>query len=246
MSGRKQGFTLIELMIAIALLAIFLGISFSNCSLHWLQRESSYRFALRNARHQVESVKVAPFDSLPPQTLTVGAQGWVQLAHSDLVPDSVQVVGSEITVLKVDTARGRVQLDTPAGGRLSVSYAYYLPDCGEAHTVPVSAPYQIQLINTPVLRIAQVRSADGKTLPATAYKRVGDSLELSAAWAGKVVEIDYCGAHIRNQVGGSFLDAGLNPTLQPGPCKLIRIQESYGLKGEGRIDLNLVRVADKL
>ena len=246
MSGRKRAFTLIELMISIAIFAIFMAIGAGGASLHWLHRESDYRFALRNARYQVAAVRTANFDSLPPQTLAVGAGGWVQLAHKDLVRESVQVVGAEIPVQQVDNAKGRVQLTAAVGTRVSVSYGYYLPDRGEAHTVPVSAPYQVLLRNTPVIYVEQVRVADGKVVPASGYQVVGDKLELTADLAGKVVEIDYAGARIRNQVWGSYLDARLNSTVQTGPCKLMRIQESYGSQGLGRIDLNLVKVADKL
>ncbi|MBT9584214.1 hypothetical protein IV102_12805 [bacterium] len=233
-------------MISIAIFSIFLAIGLGGASLHWLHRESDYRFALRNARYQVAAVRTARFDSLPPQTLTVGAGGWVQLAHKDLVPESLQVLGAEIPVQQVDNAKGRALLTAAAGTRVCLSYSYYLPDRGEAHTVPTSAPYQIVLRNTPVLYVDQVRVADGKVVPASGYQVVGEKLELTAKVAGKVVEIDYAGARIRNQVGGSYLDAGLNSTLQPGPCKLMRIQESYGFQGMGRIDLNLVKVADKL
>lgn len=246
MTGRVRAFTLIEQMIAIALLAIFMAIGLNTCSLHWLQRESSYRFALRNARHQVGVVRVAPFDSLPPQTLPVGSDGWVQLSHPDLVPNSVQVLGAEIAVKQVDGARGRVQLSANPGTRVSVGYGYFLPDQGEAHTVPASSPYRIPLSNTPVLQLKEVRLAEGKVLPPSSYRLSGDFLELPSEWAGRVVEVDYSGARIRNQVWGSYLSADLQPISQPGPCKLIRIQESYGVQGRGRIDLNLIKVADRL
>lgn len=245
MSGGQRAFTLIELMISIAIFSIFMAIGVGGASLHWLNRESDYRFALRNARHQVAALRSIDFDALPPETLPVGAKGWVQLAHGDLVENSLEILGGEVKLIEVDHARGRVRLDAPAGKRVSIAYGYYVADRGEAHTVARSAPYQILLRNTPVLSIEQVRAATGQVLPTSSYRVVGDTLELNSDWAGKVVEVDYAGGRIRNQVEGRYLDAELKPTLQAGPCKLIRIRESYGSKGTGRIDLNLVRVADK-
>lgn len=246
MAGKQRAFTLIELMISIALFSIFLATAVGGASFHWLHRESDYRFALRNARHQVAALRAASFDSLPPQTLTVTAEGWVTLAHRDVVPDSLEVLGNEVPVLQVDHAKGRVQLKASQGTRVSLNYRYYVPDSGEAHTVPSKAPYLIPLRNTPIFSIEQVRTAGGKVVPASGYQVMGDQLQMTADLAGQVVEVTYAGGRIRNQVGGSYLDAKLNPIASPGPCKLLRIQESYGAQGTGRIDLNLVKVADKL
>ena len=248
MRGSSRAFTLIELMISIALIAIFLATAVNRCTLCWLHRESHYRFALRNARHQVGQLRDARFDSLPPQTLQVGPDGWVQLAHTDLVPNSLQVLGSDVPVEDVQTAPGRVRLGAAPGSRVSLSYAYYLPDRGEAHTVPTVPPYRVALANTPVVQINQVRLVVGdglQPLPSSAYQGTGSFLELGPALAGKVIEVDYAGESVRNQVSGTYLDANLQPIMRAGPYKRVTVREAYGPQGTGRIELDLIKAADK-
>jgi len=249
MLGVRRGFTLIEIMISIALLAIGTTLALNRLSFTWLLRESDYRFALRNARHQVAWVQSTPFESLPPQQLVVGDQGFVTLAHGDLVPDSLKVSPASIAILKVDLAEGRVQLQAARGTRVVVDYRYYLPDQGEAHTVPTQAPYLVELRNQPVRRVVALRVAQDRTLtlvPPAQYQVTPRGLVLSAALAGKVVEVEYTGERVRNQLSGGFLDERLQPTPKPGPCKQILVRESYGPQGGGNIELTLVKAAPRL
>ena len=247
---RKVGaFTLIELMICIAILAIILIIPMTAAgSLHWLSREKDYRFALRNARHQLGTLRKTPLDDLPPQTLVVGSQGWVQLAHSDIVPDSVVAAGQP--PLEVDAEHGRVRLSSAQGSKVIVDYHYYVADQGEAHTIPANAPFQANLTNSPVRRIVSVQLAQGQQLtPLSPAKyrldQASGTLDLDPALAGKVIVIEYLGERIRNQVSGQFLNADLLPDSQAGPAKLMRIQESYGPGQQGQMSLTLVKTGDK-
>ena len=241
--GKRRGFTLIEAMISIAILAIFLAIPMAGAGvLNWLSPESAYRFALRNGRHQLEALRKIPLDQLPPQSVSVGADGWIQLGQSDLVPDSVRVAGQ--TPLKVDAELGRVQVSAAVGSKVIVDYRYYVPDEGEAHTVPAQAPFRVGLKNGPVARIVRVLVAQGDKLtavPKDRTKLAGDLLELPAELAGKVVVVDYRGDRIKNEVEGHFLDADLHPAEQPTRFKLMRVHESYGANSAGKLTLSLVK-----
>ncbi len=72
-------------MISVAMIAIFLAVPMAANSIHYLNQESDYRFAVRNSRHQMEALRKAEFSHLPPETVRVGWGGWVILSHTDLV-----------------------------------------------------------------------------------------------------------------------------------------------------------------
>jgi prepilin-type N-terminal cleavage/methylation domain-containing protein len=234
--GRARAFTLIEVMICIALLAIFFGIAIQRANTgDWLSHESDYRFALRNARNQLEELRSLPFDGLPPQRLKAEAGGWVQLAHFPLVPDSLRC---QAAVLSLDLERGRVQLEATQGAQVVVNYAYYLSDVGEAHTVPSTPPYRVSLRNTPVLAIERVRTYQGQRIRPATFRCIGDELEFGPELAGRVISVDYSGERIRNQVSGVFLSPGLQPSDAPTDCRLLYVKEAYG---NSHVQLSLVR-----
>ena len=237
--GRARAFTLIEIMICIALLSIFFAIAIHRADTGgWVSQEADYRFALRNARLQLEELRGAPFDSLPPQQLKVGRDGWVQLAHGQLVPDSVRCSSA---VQSVDNERGRVQLKAPPGQTVTVDYAYYVGDRGEAHTIPKSAPFRITLRNAPVLKVDGVHAYRGSQSRSVACRQFGDQLEFPAELAGQVVSVDYSGARVRNHVSGLFLDDRLGITDKPQPTRLLYVKEAYGQQGNTHVQLSLVK-----
>lgn len=237
--GRARAFTLIEIMICIALLAIFLSIAIHRADTGgWLSQEADYRFALRSARLQLEELRAQPFDSLPPQQVKVGRDGWVQLAHGQLVPGSVRCP-SEIKT--IDEPRGRVQLDAPVGQKVTVDYAYFVGDQGEAHTVPSSAPYRITLRNSPVVKVDRVHAYRGGQSRTVSCRQFGDQLEFGPDMAGQVVSVDYSGARVRNQVSGSFLDERLAASSTPQNNRLLYVKEAYGQQGTTRMQLTLVK-----
>ncbi|GMU51358.1 MAG: hypothetical protein AMXMBFR33_05040 [Candidatus Xenobia bacterium] len=229
-----RAFTLIELMICIAILAIFSAIPLAaRDGLRAVNREADFGSALRNARGHLAELRSAPYDGLPPRRLRVPASAKVQLT-SDLVVGSVQAFDLEgrplAAPVSVDAISGLVQLESGLAGReLVLQFAYYAPDRGEAHTVPPTAPYRIRLENQPVQRIQQVRLAQGDRLTLITSRLLSDGLlELPASAAGKVVEVSYRGGRIANQISGRFLDQRLRPSTRPGRYKLLEIKENYG------------------
>lgn len=237
--GRARAFTLIEIMICIALFAIFFSIAIHRADTGgWLSQEADYRFALRNARLQLEDLRALPFDSLPPQQVKVGRDGWVQLAHGQLVPGSLRC-RSQVKAL--DEQRGRVQLKAAAGQTVLVDYAYYAGDQGEAHTIPSSAPYRITLRNSPVVKVDRVHAYRGSQSRTVSCRQFGDQLEFGPDMAGQVVSVDYSGARVRNQVSGIFLDDRLSPSDQPQNTRLLCVKEAYGQPGTTRMQLTLVK-----
>ncbi len=237
--GRARAFTLIEIMICIALLSIFFSIAIHRADTSgWLSKESDYRYALRNARLQLEDLRAADFDSLPPQQVKVGRDGWVQLAHGQLVPRSLRCRSK---IRNLDETRGRVQLDTPAGSVVVVDYAFFAGDHGEAHTIPSSPPYRVTLRNSPVLRVEKATVYSGSHGRSATYRQVGEQLEFAPELAGQVVSVDYSGSRVRNQVSGLFLDGRLRASQQPTDTKLLYVQETYGQQGIAKLQLSLVK-----
>lgn len=238
-----RAFTLIEVMIAVAILAIVAGVPLAaRHGLQGMTRESDYRFALRNARAQVELLRKAPFGSLPPQLVRVPADGWIPLAWGNLVPGSVTL--PEGPPLEVDEVRGRVRVPaTLAGQTVTVDYRFWLPDRDEAHTVPSRAPFEVPLVNAPALRVDRVWLAEGERLEPIegSLSADGTRLVLPEEAAGRVVVVDYLGSRVRNRVSGRFLTEDLGPSEGPGPVKLLRVQENYG-EGAGSMALTVLRV----
>lgn len=246
---KAPGFTLIELMIVIAIMAIVAGVPVAARNwVHGMNRESDYRFALRNARQQVAALRRAPFGALPPQVLPVPHDGWIQLAQRDLVPESTTLrdpQGADLgKPLKVDAIQGRVQVPVQLAGRpVVVDYRFFMPDRDEAHTVPKAAPFEVPLANAPAVRVTGAWLARGDRLEPVKATLSGDGtrLALPAVAAGRVVVVDYVGSRIRNQVSGRFLGEDLQPAPGLGPVKLLKVQESYG-EGAGTMALTLLRV----
>ena len=237
MRGRSRAFTLIELMICIAIFTIFLGITIHRAdTVGWLAQESNYRFALRSARQQLDQLRQESFESLPPQQLKVGRDGWVQLGHRQLVPNSLKTSAS---VRKLDPEKGRVQLKASTGTSVIVNYAYFVADQGEAHTIAPDG--RITLRNSPVLKVDRVLLYQGSHSAPVGYAVQGDQLQFPLTLTGKVVQVDYSGGSVRNQVSGTFLDDQLQMTSKASRCKLIFVQEAYGRDGVARMQLSLVK-----
>lgn len=240
----RRAFTLIEAMIALALLGIALAIGLNALHFPWLRRESDYRWAQRNAQQQIVELQQARWQDLPPQQVSVQAGGWVQLSQTNLVAGSVQLPLSKHSVLRVDEALGRVQTSAAPGARLWVDYRFSLPDRGEAHTVPSQAPYLVPLRNLPLHRIHQVHwihSGQRTPVRPNEFKTVDQGLLLSRTWAGRVLEVEYLGQRIENQIGGRFLDAQFLPSSVPTACKQLQVFQNYGPQKHGQLQLTLLK-----
>jgi prepilin-type N-terminal cleavage/methylation domain-containing protein len=246
MAGRRKGFTLIELMISIAILAIFLSIPVAAIhGLQGLQREEDYRFALVNARSQLQRLRSESFDALPPQSVRVGPGGWASLGHADLLESSVTVrrAGQEVATRSVDAAKGRVLLDPSLTGQtVVVDYEYFVPDRNEAHLLGDDA--SVTLENLPLRKVEAVWIARGESLRASRSFQADlarGRVTVKDAPKGALVLIDYAGGRLRNKVSGHFLDQSFTPTPKPTRTKLLEVSEQYG--GEWRLSLPLLKEA---
>jgi prepilin-type N-terminal cleavage/methylation domain-containing protein len=240
--GGGKAFTLIEVMIAIAVMAILLaGFSVGAINQRWFQHEANYRFAVRNGRFQLQQARQSRFRDLPPQQVVPGADGWVQLGQTDLVPGSVQVLKGGHRVVQVDERAGRVKLSGGAGQAV-LNYSFFAPDQGEAHTV--SSAGTLRLSNLPVVRIVRVEQASGDQLRELKDYQLDASagiLTVAPGLAGSVVRVTYLGGALRNQVSGEFLDAQLHSSLAPGPFKWVRVEESYGYRHASKLSLAVLK-----
>lgn len=247
----RRAFTLIELMIAIAILAILSAIPLITWqSLGDLTREKNYRFAVASADLIRDQVLEVPYNLLPPRVLTVDqegvvALGWVAMVEDSLTlrwPDGSPAVGRSRFV------DDRLQVPPEWAGReLVVDYRFvpdYLPNQGDAYTVPTEAPYEVELHNAPVEAISRVWLAQGKTLTPLspeAYELLEERrLRVPGDYAGRVLVVEYRGRSIRTEVGGSFLDSTLEPQLAPSQLKKIELKTNYG--GRRRLATGFLRV----
>lgn len=227
--GPRRGFTLIELMICIAILAIVMVVPLTaRNSLQSLTRESDYRLALRNATRQLDELRAEPFGAVPPAVLRVPADGRVRLR--DVVPDSLALSDVDGTPLATPSLQGEtVEVDPALAGRqVILDYRAWLPDRQEAHTVPSRPPFVVPLVNGPALRLEAVRLATGDRQAPLQARLTEAGVEVPGSAAGRVVVVDYLGSRVRNQVSGRFLTLDLQPARGVGPVKELRIRESYG------------------
>lgn len=245
---QRAGFTLIELMICIAIVAILWAVPLNvHNTAHWLSHQRDYSFALRNARWQLAALEKVPYDQLPPRRLLVPPHRWLQL-QPNLVPGSVVVESPDGSAQGrcdiVDLASGRVHMPGRLVGLpLIVSYRFYVADQGEAHTVPSTPPYTVQLENAPVtnLSLHLARGTALEPLRGFHLEAASGRLTLPASCAGRVVVADYLGGRMRTEVSGRFLSSDLRPVSRgDGPIKQLQLEESGGDK-VGKLRLSLLR-----
>ena len=252
MKLKSFAFTLIELMISIALLAILLGTVLSRWnSLGSLSREESYPLASETAMQTRDSLRRVPFDELPPRLEVVKSGGLI-----DLGTDGIDLESLELRWPDGRPALGEKRvvngiLHLPArweGRKLILDYRFsslYLPREGDVFTVPLEAPHTVTLPNRPVIEVEKISLASGNKLkamsPSSYVLSENDGLvTFSATAAGKVVVVDYRGKAIETWISGEFLDDGLRPQSGFGDLKQIRLDTTYG--GDRSIVLGLLKV----
>ena len=238
-------------MISIAILAILAAVPLSiKGTVQWLNHEEDYRFALRNARYELETLQKLPCDALPPRLLKVPPGGTVDLGQDGIVPGSVimRTVNGDVMTASVNLdATGEKLHIAPAlsGQEVIVDYRFAAPDAPEAVTVSSADRYTARLHNTPVARVASVKLLHGEsqeTLPTSDCRLdpTAGLLSMPSRAAGNAVLVEYVGTRIRNEVSGTFLDGDLRPTKARGPFKLVRVEERYG-DDQVRLHLSMLR-----
>ena len=257
----KSGFTLIELMIGIAIVAIMFSATIRTMTAyHWMKMETYYSSAIRQMNIQEKIVEDMPFDKMPPEVLTVPDDGRLQLSHKHIVNNSVKIqlldnksqgfagprfIGESL--LSVDSGSGLVTIFDPSfkGKKVIAYYNFMLPDYGEAATVPKNAPYEIELFNSPVVSIDNIEIVQDNrftSIPLQKVRFFEDARKLSfdKELAGKIVRVTYLGGIIKNTCSGEFLDDDLKPSSIPTGIKLLKIRESYG--GKQDIETGVMKV----
>ncbi|HEY4002447.1 MAG TPA: prepilin-type N-terminal cleavage/methylation domain-containing protein [Candidatus Xenobia bacterium] len=248
MRGRRPAFTLIEVMICIAILAILYAVPFgTRNSYHAVVREADYRYALHNAQAQLDVVRKQPFDRLPPELIAVPTGGVLHLGHRYIEPGTLRAWTAghrPVRFNHVDTKAGQLAVSPSlAGQTLVIDYQYRLPDLAETHTV--AADGTVTLWNAPVLAVDTVRAAQGDALVPLSigpFDHVSGVLHVGGP--AQVVEVDYLGERIHNVVAGTFMDEALHPTTRPGPIKLLTVEEAYAER-VNRMAVSVLRMKDK-
>jgi prepilin-type N-terminal cleavage/methylation domain-containing protein len=244
MRGKQRAFTLIELMISIAILAIMLSVATASLfEFGAVQRQAAYSQALANGQAQLSLLRAVPFDTLPPQVLTAAQDGTLQLAQTSIVPDSIVVkelsTGQIIDISEISaTGLVRLQKSVP-GQKVVVDYDFFIPGRQETHFVDDSGVATLQ--GGSVLKIHDVFVAEGAKLKPTSDFKLAESgrLQFPKSMVGRLVVIDYEGERFRNIVSGQFLDGDLSPSDTPSETKLMEVKELY--HGPWSLSLPLLR-----
>ena len=243
----KRAFTLIEMMIAIALLAILFGSGLMQSrSLSELRRQRESILASRQAESQLKHLQTIRFDQLPPQLLQPDMRGWLQVGMPDLEPDSVRIQLLEgsletVKIEELDAPSGRIRVAPRWAGRLlQIDYACFLSDRGETHRVGPQG--QLQLENTPA-RVERVWAAHGEQLtPFTDWSFLPEQgFKLGPSAHNLVLMVDYRGRERSNRLSAGFVDEQLRPQATASAFKLVRLQEFYS--GHERFSVTNLRVA---
>ena len=258
---KKSGFTLIEIMICIAIVAILFTAGLRAMSgYHWLTREAYYSSAVRQVNIQKKLVDKMPFDSLSPQVLTIPDEGQIQLAHSNILEDSIKLsvynnntngftpMQLDSSLLNVDIEKGTILFLDPdmKGKKVVVKYDFLLPDYGEPVTVPKNAPYDIELFNSPAKSIVKIELVENNKCTEIPLHKVtiwenSGKIGFDKEYAGKVVRVTYIGGIIKNICSGEFLDDDLVPSIKPTQLKMVQIRESYNGKEDIKTGVLKVR-----
>lgn len=244
----KKAFTLIEMMITIALLAMMLGASMEMMgSSQALRRQKEMLSASRQAEKQLRRLQSIPFENLPPQILKPDSQGWIQLGQPDLEKESLQLqplegdlAGLKVENLEVETGRLRVNSKW-AGRPISLNYSCYLCDQGETHRLGADA--RLELENSPPRRIERILRARGDELsPFQDWSfQAQTGLRLGPSARGQVLMIDYRGGLRANRLSGRFVDEQLRVQTAPSNFKLLRLEETFA--GHARLTVSSLKVA---
>jgi prepilin-type N-terminal cleavage/methylation domain-containing protein len=238
-----KGFTLIEVMIAVALIAILFGGGIRvGESVHWLTREINCGDALRQANSLKNHIARIPFDSLPPEVLTVPPNGVINLKNHPVLQNSVNIslIGKNSAVpFKVDCEKGKVTIGSPgySGKQVIINYAFTLPETGEGGTIPNTPPYRLQLSNAPIKSITSVSllTQNGEeVLDKKSYFREpdGKGIYFAKKYAGKTVRVIYFGDNVKTNCSGGFIDDVMSYSAVPTAMKLVKITASYGTRND--------------
>lgn len=242
--GRGRAFTLIELMIAIAILAIMFGVATSTyMQLGGLQRQIEYGHSLTQSNSQLEALRAVDFESLPPQSLTVGPENTLELAQQEVLENSIVVrdeaTGIPLTNWTFDSKNSRLTLPKrPDKGKVIVDYEFFL---GSQNFTQLSdAQARVALPRGVNLKIERVFLAKGdEVVTVPDYQQKDGYLQLPAALSNQLVVLDYYDEEGRNKVSGSFLDGNFRETGRVTGTKLIQVQEPFA--GVWKMSLPLIK-----
>jgi len=244
--GYIKGFTLIEAMIVIAILAITIVIGTqTHISCNYLAKENNYSAAMRQLNQQEKVAENLPFDTLPPEILTVSGNGKIQISGKNVIPESVTLLtvketpGSydnplDSTSFSIDKETGIITVkdDSYRGKKVMVKYSFLSPDYGETATVPPEEPYRIDVFNYPINTLYKIELVEGYKFTEISdkdydFKAGTGQITLDKKYANRVVRITYTGETIKNICSGEFLDDNLKPASRATEIKLIKLQEYY-------------------
>jgi len=236
MKKAPGGFTLIEIMISIALLAIVLPVAFHILnSFKWFSHEKNYRYALFQAEAQIDSLKSQPFESLPPFVVKAGKDGKVRLPGRHIIQDSIRLYseGQHLPASSFSYGNGFLSVTGAFRGKIIVAECRVrLPSLQEAVSVPDKPPFEVHLLNRPVTEIIEVRAVKGSSFRqlnrsiCTAVK--DDTVTVDGSLAGQVLDFTYYGDRLNICMNGVFVDDDLKETRRASSLKLITLEQVYG------------------
>lgn len=239
--GRGTGFTLIEIMISIAILAIMGSIAVSSVvQFRGAVRERGYQRSLRDGQAQLLALRQASFDRLPPEVVKVGEGGKIRLSQTDLVAGSVKVRqgGKELAPASLSLEQGTLVVAPGLKGQsVVVDYRFRVGSRGEAFFAAKDGSVALGSARP----VKAVFAAQGDKLkPLSGYRAEGATLKLPASAADGLVVVDFGAGPDSNEVEGQFLDKALQPSNQPTDTKMLTVREPY--RGPFRMALSLIKV----
>jgi prepilin-type N-terminal cleavage/methylation domain-containing protein len=247
-----QGFTLIEVMISIAILAIVIPAAFHILnSFKWFSHEDNYSYSLFQAEAQIDSLKSRPFQSLPPFVVTAGSDGACRIPEKHVIPESLKIYsgGRAVPCQAFNKGDGTLSVSSNLKGKsLVVQCRVMLPSIEEAVTVPDKAPFEVHLQNRPIRSIAEVREVSGSSFKALSQSRClsikDDTVTLDKSLAGRVVDFTYYGERLSICMTGTFVTDDLKETHSQSQLKLITIEQVYGEKTNS-FSLTFLKAGDR-
>jgi len=243
MRGGKA-FTLIEIMVTVAIAAIVFAIATSTyMQFGGLQRQVEYDHSLTQSSSQLDMLREADFESLPPETRRVEKDQTVKLARDTILESSIVVRdaagGLPLTGWTFEPASSKLRFEQPPSqGTVVVEYEFFL---GSQNLTQFSdSQARIKLPGGPGFRLEQVSLAEGDKLETLSeYRQQGEYLQLPTHLSNKLIVLDYYDEEGKNKVSGSFLDANFQRTTGVTATKLIEVQEPFA--GGWKMSLPLLK-----
>lgn len=242
---KRRGFSLAEIIVSIGIISMLISsLLITGANFRWVTTEANYFNAVRLLQINEALLKEKDFDALPPEIFSIPEDGVIKLSNKFIIPDSLIIITPQGEMIvqddySLDADNGIINLISLnyANQDVIVKYSFLIPDTLETGRVPLTEPYQIEPVNSPVISVVSVEKLDGDSSYPVSKSLFSLDLNQNAiifdeSLAGEPVMLTYTGGGIKSICSGRFIDPGsMQESIRPTSLKFIELNEAYGSGG---------------